>query len=157
MFKPTRWLVGAVVGAAAVTALGAGVVSAKPSGKKDSGVVYAAVTHTVGGTEYIAGEGTDKILGATAITFKAKVSSGAAGTIVATIKPVTLYTSAGELTGTAKVTLTINANGTVSSKGSLTTTKGTGSLRGHSVTATVTGTGTTVAGPYVFHYSGTYK
>lgn len=158
MFKPTRWLVGAVVGAAALSALGAGVVSAKPSGKKDRGTVYAAIARTVGSTEYIAGEGTDKLLGPIAVSFTAKAGSGAPGTVVVSVKPVILYSKTGTLSGTAKVTLVIGTGGAVTiSNGKLTTTKGTGGLKGHSLAATVTGTGKSAFGPYVFNYTGTYK
>ncbi len=159
MFKPTRWLVGVLVGAAALTAFGAGVVSAKPSGKKDSGIVYAAITHVVGGkTEYIAGQGTDKLFGPTAVTFTAKVAAGTPGTVVVTVKPVTIYYKTGTLSGTSTVDLTVNADHTVTiSKGKLSATKGTGGLKGHSVVATVTGSGTGLTGPFIFKYKGTYK
>ncbi|MGI8572412.1 MAG: hypothetical protein ACR2L9_07285 [Solirubrobacteraceae bacterium] len=160
MFKPTRWLAAALVGALALTAIGAGVVSAKPGGKKDRGTIYAAITHQSANKkiDFIAGQGTDKLLGATAVTFSAKVTPGTPGTIPITVNPVVIYYKTGTLSGTSTVDLTVNANNTVTiTKGKLTAKKGTGTLKGHSLVATVTGTGAGVAGPYVFNYTGTYK
>ena len=160
MFKPTRWLAAVLVGAVALTAVGAGVVSAKPGGKKDSGKIYAAITHQSadGKTDFIAGQGTDKLAGATAVTFAAKTSSGKPGTIPITVNPVVIYYKTGTLSGTSTVLETINANGTVTiTNGKLTAKKGTGALKGHSLVATVSGSGTTAAGPFIFNYTGTYK
>ena len=158
MFKPTRWIVGVLVGASALLALGAGVVAAKSSGKKDSGTIYAAITHTVNGIEYIAGGGSDKLFGATAVTFTAKPSSGAPGTVPVSVKPVVIYYKNGTLSGSSSVTLTIGTTGAVTiTAGKIKATKGTGGLKGHSFVGTVTGSGPSVAGPFIFHYTGTYK
>ena len=39
----------------------------------DHGVLYAAVTHTKGSTEYLAGNSSDKVLGSGAVTYTGSV------------------------------------------------------------------------------------
>jgi hypothetical protein len=160
MFKPTRWLAGALVAALALAAFGAGVVGAKPkpSGKPDSGVLYSAITHTVGKTEYIAGNATDKLFGSGAATYNATVGTGSKpGTLSVTAKVIVFYKN-GSLSGTATATITTNTDGTVTfSKGKINLTKGGGAEKGHSLAATFTGSGKAILGPFVFNYKGTYK
>ncbi len=164
MFKPTRRLAGAVIGAAALVAFSAGVVGAKPKpgGKKDSGVIYAAITRTSHGNDYIAGTVSDKLLGAGAVTFPTKVISGPGGKITLTVKPVTSFYKNGSLSGTSTATLTFNAT-SLSISGKISETKGSGAAKGHSLVATFTGVSLAVppasplAGPFKFTYKGTYK
>jgi hypothetical protein len=161
MSKSTRWLTGAVVGAAALIAFSAGVVGAKPKprGKKDTGTVYANLTHTSGSTEYIAADVRDKLLGSGAATFRAKVGVGSKpGTLTATVKPVTVFFKNGSLTGTATVTFTTNPDLSVTVVGGkLVANKGAGGEKRHSLIATFTGSGKTLTGPYVFNYKGRYR
>lgn len=117
-----------------------------------------AETHTSGGVEYIAGDGTDKLFGATAVTYKLNVSANPAGTYKVTSKRVVLYTATGELSGTGSATLIVGAKGSATiTDGKINLTKGTGALKGHSLVGTFTGSGNAVSGTYVFHYKGTYK
>lgn len=161
MFKPTRWVAGVLAGALVLSALSAGVVSAstaKPKGKKDSGTLYAAITHTVGGTEYIAGNISDKVLGQGAATFTATVGTGSTPGTIAVHGKVTAFFKNGSLSGTGSATLTTSASGPVTfTGGKLTLKTGAGLEKGHSFVVTFTGTGGGVTGPYVFHYTGTYK
>jgi len=164
MIKKSRAL-SAMAGVLCVVALAATAATAfaapsktKAKGKADSGTVYAATTHSAGGFEYIAGQGTDKMFGSIASTYKAKVGAGSTvGTVKLTIKPVILFTSTGTLSGTSNATLTVVSTSSATVKGTLDLTKGTGALKGHSFVGTVTGTGDPATGVYVFHYKGTYK
>ncbi|MDQ6821489.1 MAG: hypothetical protein M3076_14335 [Actinomycetota bacterium] len=164
MFKPTRWLAAALVGALALTAIGAGVVSAKPKpkGKHDSGKVYGAITHTNGNMDFIAGSSTDKLLGAGAVTYPSTITASN-GVVHLTVRPVVSWYANGSLSGTAKATLTFTAT-SLTIKGTLTETKGTGALKGHSFVGTFTGYSTNTdtppapgKGPFIFNYTGTYK
>lgn len=140
----------------AATALAA---STKTKGKTDSGTAYAATTHTAGGFSYLAGDNTDKVLGAGAVTFKVKTGTGSKpGTVSLNIKPVQVFTATGSLIGTGSSTLTVvSATSVTITNGKLDLTKGTGAQKGHTLVATFTGTGDPATGTYVFHYKGTYK
>jgi hypothetical protein len=159
MPRLNRWIGGALLTGASLVAFGASSVGAAPSGKHDSGVVYAALTHTVGSTDYIAGNSTDKLFGSGAVTYTTKVGIGSKpGTLKVTVKPVTTFYKNGALSGTATATLVTNSDLTVTiTGGKLNETKGTGAEKGHRFIATFTGTGKSVTGPFVFHYKGTYK
>ena len=162
MTRHTRRSLGAIVGllaAVAAITVGAASVGAKPAGKAERGTVYAATTHTVGGTQYIAGNGTDTVFGADAVTYTVKVASIPTnpGTFTLTVKPVTIWTAAGSLTGTAKATLKVGAMSAVTVTGTIALTKGTGAMKGHSLTGTLTGTGSLSTSEYVFHTKGIYK
>jgi hypothetical protein len=164
MFKQTRAL-SAIVGlicAVALLTVGAtaatGKAKPKKKGKADSGTSYVAITHTTGGFDYAAGNTTDKLFGATAVTYKLKAAPATPGTVAVTAKPVVLYTSTGTLVGTGSATLTVDSKGNATvTNGKLSLTRGTGALKGHSLVATFTGTGSAVTGLYTFHYKGTYK
>ena len=128
---------------------------AKTTAKKDSGTVYAAITRTVGGKEYVAGFSTDKLFGKTATTYITTVRTGTTGTAKVTGKPVTLYTSKGTMTGVGTATLNL-ATGAITG-GKLVFTTGTGALKGHSFKGTFTGTSNIAKGTFVFHYKGLYS
>lgn len=143
----------AVVAAFAVAVPAASAASAG----KDSGTAYVSVTHQEGSTLWVAGDIKDKILGRGAIVYQTKVSAGQqTGSVLVTAKTVTLFTPTGSLTGTGKATQTANPDGSITVTGGVVSlTKGTGSLKGHSLKATF-------SGPfkdniYTFKYSGTYK
>jgi hypothetical protein len=158
MSRSIRWLTAVAVGAAALVVFSAGVVGAKPSGKHDSGTAYAAITHTVGTTEYIAGNSTDKLFGSGAVTYKAKVGVGSKpGTYPVTAKVISFFKN-GSLSGSATGTLTANPDGSVTlSGGKITLKNGAGSQKGHTLVATFTASGKGILGPFVFSYKGTYK
>jgi hypothetical protein len=160
MIKSTRSL-GAIAGAlgtAALFGLGASAFAAASNGRVDTGTSYAALTHTAGGFDYIAGTNSDKLFGACAVTFKLKTNvASTPGTVSVTAKRVVLFTSTGALTGTGSSTVIASANGsTTITNGKLNLNKGSGGQTGHTFVGTFTGTGT-AAGRYVFHYKGTYK
>lgn len=156
----TKRLFAALAAAAMLTSslvLTTGAVASKSKGKADKGVAYFSVVHTANGLEYAAGEGTDKVLGNAAATYTIKAGAGAPGTVKVTIKKVTLYTGTGSLVGTASATLTITGTSEAITDGKLKLTKGFGSLKGHSLIATYTGTGNATTNQYKINYTGTYK
>jgi hypothetical protein len=152
-----RWLI-ALSATAAITALGAATVAAKSTGRPDSGTIYAAVTHTVGNVDYVAGTGTDKVLGSAAVTYSIKIGSSSTPGTLTTSGGVTVFTKTGELVGKTTSTATLNSDGSVTfSKGTVKLTKGYGGQKGHSFIGTFTGSGKTATGPFVFHEQGTYR
>jgi hypothetical protein len=159
MFKKTRALSATAVVVCALLAMGATALAATgKKGKADSGIQHVAITHSSGGFNYSAGDGTDKLLGATAVTYKLKILNSGAGTFKVTAKPVVLYTATGTLRGTGSATVTADAKGNATvTNGKLRLTKGTGAQKGHSFIGTFSGTGSVVTGAYTFHYKGTYK
>lgn len=159
MFKKTRALSTTIAVVCALLAMGATALAATgKKGKADSGLQHVAVTHSSGGFNYSAGDGTDKVLGTTAVTYKLKLTSSKPGTFKVTAKPVVLYTATGTLRGTGSATLTIATGGAATvSNGKLLLLTGTGAQKGHSFVGTFSGSGSAVTGAYTFHYKGTYK
>lgn len=147
----------AVLVLSALLAVGASAVSAHAGSRTDRGSIYAATTHLAGGYSYASGQGTSKLFGPIAITYKIKAQPSAAGTFQLSVKPVVEYTKTGSLSGTATATLVVAADGTSTvTNGKLSLKHGTGSLAGHKLTGTFTGTGNS-AGQYVFTYTDTVK
>jgi hypothetical protein len=147
----------------AVASATAGAIAASGgSARKTSGTAYLGPTaRTAPGLVYYAGFNSDKVLGQGAVTYTIKPTSASSGTITATAKKVTLWTSNGTLTGTGTATLHItnqpkSGDDTVTG-GKLKLTRGTGGQTGHSLVGTFTGAGNIVSGQYVFHYKATYK
>jgi len=161
MTKLTRSLVAAVgaLAALALISVGATAIGATSKGRPDSGVLYVAITHTVGSTEYLAGDATDKIHGSGAVTYTATVGTGSKpGTLKVTVNPVTAFFKDGSLSGKGSATLIVSNNGTVTfTNGKINETHGAGGEKGHSFVATFTGTGKSATGPFVFDFKGTYK
>lgn len=158
--KLTRLTVGAsaAIAVSAASVLAAGSVGAKSAGRPDSGTAYVANTPKQGTYVYAAGYNQDKILGKGSILYVIKATPSKPGTISVKTKSVTLYTATGSLSGTGSATLTTAANGTATvSGGKLNLSQGFGSLKGHSLLATFTGTGSITALSFVFNYKGTYK
>jgi hypothetical protein len=163
MSKGAR-LLSAIVGLLAVIATvgftaAAGSARTHATGKSDSGTAWVAETQKPGNLLYTAGYDQDKVLGAGAILYEIKATPTKNGTIKVAAKTVTLYTATGSLTGTATATLTANTKTGKESVtgGKLNLGKGAGSLKGHSLTATFTGTGSLKTLTFTFHYTGTYK
>jgi hypothetical protein len=145
-------------------ALAIGIVGvaqgAAKKGRKDSGTAYVTVVHQVGKQEIAAGDLKDKLLGPGAIVYQITVSAGPPSVPGASVtikaNKVTLFTSQGSLSGTGQAVQTINADGTGNvQNGSVKLTKGTGGLKGHSLTATFSGPFN--GSFYTFTYKGTYK
>jgi hypothetical protein len=161
MFKPARRLmVGAgLIGTSALVALAPATVGAKTTGRPDSGVLYVAITHTVGSTNYLAGNAADKILGSSAVLYTAKVGTGSTpGTFKVTANPVTVFTKTGSLSGTGSATLIVNTDGTVTfTDGKLTLAKGADGQKGHRFVGTFMGSGKSATGPFVYDYKGIYR
>lgn len=151
-----------LLAASAVIAVTAATVGAKSNGKATSGKLYVAVTPRVkSGIEYVAGEGTDKVLGSIAVTFTIKPLSTSSGKVLAKAIKVTEWASGGTLTGTGSATLNITnapkAGDATATGGVVSLTKGTGTLKGHSISTKFSGSGNIVSGEYTFSYTGTYK
>jgi hypothetical protein len=160
MNRLTRTLgVGAVLLAICGATVFAAVASASASskGKKTSGVVYAALVHTVGKTEYAAGLVSDKVLGKGAVEFALTVGEGTKAGSLKGKGSVTVFTSTGQLQGTDSVTINTTSAGVTFTGGKLDLTKGQGLQKGHSFVGTFTGTAKSIAGPYTFNDKGTYK
>ena len=128
---------------------------AKTTKKKDSGTAYAAIVHTSGSTQDIAGYTVDKLFGRTATTYLTTVSNATTGTLNVTAKRVTLYTPTGTLFGTATATENV-VTGAITN-GKLLLTHGTGAQKGHSFKGTFTGNGDLAKGSFTFNYKGTYS
>jgi hypothetical protein len=161
MTKLTRFraAVIAAVSACAVAGVATSAFGAA-GGVADKGVVFFATTHTAGGTTFAAGNATDKLFGAEAVTYSIKTAPTPTGTVKITVKHGTIWGKAGTLTGTATATLTVTNASTGAStltNGKLKATKGTGAWTGHSLTATFTGSGNVQTGQYKITYKGTYK
>jgi hypothetical protein len=133
--------------------------SARPRPKADHGTAAVATTPlTAGATQYVAGFDADAILGHGAITYViTAIPTSAKGTFSLVAHNVIFYTGTGELSGTATATLTATAGGHATiTGGKLTLTRGRGSLAGHSLRASFSGTGL-LGGGYTFSYHGTYR
>jgi len=145
----------------AVTAAG-GVTSgagARSRAKADHGTAAVATTPlTSGAIQYVAGFDSDAILGHAAISYVIKaVPTSAKGTFSLVARNVVLYDGTGELSGTATAKLTASAGGIATvTAGKLILNSGKGSLAGHKLAASFSGTGH-LGGGYTFTYHGTYR
>jgi len=142
-----------VLGTSALAAAG------KSKGKPDGGPIFFAITHTSGGFEYSAGDGTDRILGPDAVTYKIKPLPTSTGAIKVAIPKTTVWVSNGTLSGTASATLNVtDAKGDATvSNGKFSLTRGTGGQKGHTYTGTFSGKGNVMSGVYAITIKGTYK
>ena len=133
--------------------------TARPRASADRGTAVVATTPlTSGATQYVAGFDSDLMLGHGAITYViTTIPTSAKGTFSLVAHSVILYTGTGELRGSATATLTATAGGQASvTAGKLTLNAGRGSLAGHTLTASFSGTGR-LGGGYTFTYRGTYR
>ncbi len=147
----------ALFAACAFVAISAAGVRAKSEGRADSGTAYTSIVHVSGQLLYAGGYDHDKLFGATRLTYVVTIGSAQPGTSQGTAKTVTLHTRDGALTGTAWGTQTITPSGAAVSQGKLSLTHGSGGQKGHSLTATFTGTYDPNTRVYTFHYKGTYR
>jgi hypothetical protein len=160
MGKSTRLLAitGGALAATAVIAAGAASVGAKSGGRKDSGIVFFAVTHSAHGKQFAAGNSSDKLFGTGAVTYVNTIRPTTTGTIKVTTKPVVLFYKDGTLTGAATSDLTVGQNGAATiTNGKINAAHGTGAQKGHTFVGTFTGTGNATANLFTIKYKGTYK
>ncbi len=149
---------GAMLVVAGVLVVGVGGAGASSAGRADSGTAWVANTPKPGTLVYAAGFNHDAILGNGAVLYEITATGGKPGVFHLTTNHVTMYTAAGSLSGTATATLTQKASGgAVISAGKLKLTKGAGTLKGHSLIATFTGTGSLSSLAFIFKYRGTYN
>src|SRR5205085_713035 len=140
------------VAGVATTAFGAS------HGVADKGVVFFNTTHNAGGKSFAAGNVTDKLFGAEAVTYVIKTRTLTPGTFKVTVKPVTMWGKTGTLTGTATATLTvIDTTHATITNGKFSEANGTGGWTGHSLTAKFSGSGNPTTGQFKLTYKGTYK
>ncbi len=162
MHHGSRLLAAIAAGLMATLALAAVAFGALPSRMvgsgnpihPDSGTVRAATTHTSGQTEYVVGNVSDKVLGTAVISYAIKATSRANGSYHLDGTKVTAYTSTGSLTGTASATLTITTSSNKITNGTIKLTKGFGSLKNDTLTATFTGTDNVAANQLTLTYKG---
>jgi hypothetical protein len=144
---------------ALITAIGlTSGATARPRSKADHGTAAVATTPlTTGATQYVAGFESDAVLGRGAVTYViTAVPTSAKGRFSLVAHDVIFYTGTGELSGTATATLTASAGGHATiTAGRLVLNTGRGSLAGHSLRATFSGTGR-LGGGYTFTYHGSY-
>lgn len=149
---------GALIIALAACGLGSVATSAGAAGgKKTTGVAYVAVTHQVGKILYAAGDTNQTLIGKGAVTYLIKAGLGAKPGTIKIKATVTVFTATGSLSGRVKGTETTASNGSVTFAGTLNLSHGKGAQAGHTLVGTVTGTGTSAVGPFVFHDKGTYR
>ena len=151
--------VAAAVAVFGLLAVSTAAVAAGTTGRTETSTVYAATTQTAGGYDIAAGQAKDKLFGHVAITYRIKViPAGTTGTLHLISKPVIEYTATGSILGSATATLTLGPNGAETiSNGKFSLTHGAGSLRGHTITGTFTGTGNSTTNRLVLHTKSTYK
>jgi hypothetical protein len=141
------------VGAAGVS----GATAAAPKARKTTNTAYASIVRQEGSRLIAAGYFVDKVLGKGAVIYRVQAAAGdQPATTIVTADPVTLYTAKGTLTGTGSATNTNNPDGTATiSAGKLNLTKGTGSLKGHTLVGTFTGT--FANNVFTFNTTATYR
>jgi hypothetical protein len=152
--------IGGVLAAVALLVLGTSALAATAKGgKPDSSKLHLAITHAAGGFNYTAGDGTDKILGPVAVTYKLKPIAMRNGSIKVNVPKARLWVSNGTLSGTASANLTVtDSKGDAKlTNGKFSLGKGTGGQSGHSEVGTFTGTGNVNGGVYTLVTKGTYK
>jgi hypothetical protein len=157
-----RWL-GASVGLAGALALAGSSIAgaASNAGKAEHGTVFFALTHTVGKTNFAAGDATDSLFGAGAVVYQLHILTTTTGKIAIKIPKVTVFYSTGAATGSASATLTVTnkpkAGDATVTGGVLKLTKGTGTHQGHSFAGTFSGKGNITSDSYTIQYKGMYK
>jgi hypothetical protein len=164
MSKRSRLLVVTASAALTAAALLAGPSAARMVGStgaasahavvKTHGRAYVSITHANAGISYGAGNVYDSILHTGAVTYKIKLTPQSNGTLKLNSSGVTLYAPRGSLVGTATATVTLAGTSETISDGKLKLTKGYGSLKNDSLTATFTGTGDLSANVLTYTYKG---
>ena len=157
-----RWLVASIGVLGALALAGSSLAgAASKAGKAEHGTVYFALTHTVGKTNFAAGDATDSLFGAGAVVYQLHILTTATGTISIKIPKVTVFYSTGSATGSATATLTVTnkpkAGDATVTDGVLKLTKGAGAHQGHTFAGTFSGNGNITSDSYTIHYKGTYK
>jgi hypothetical protein len=139
--------------------LGAAGVVARTNAhaRADSGTAYASTNRVVGKIGYGSATNSDKILGASAVTFKYTLTSQGGGKFKLNSTRTVLYTPKGALKGTLSATVTLAGTTETFTNGKLNLTTGTGSQKGHSLVGTFTGSGSETDNQFKITYKGKYK
>jgi hypothetical protein len=163
MSRFSRRRLAAIVGVLGALALAGSSVAGAASkpGKAEHGTVYFALTHTVGKTNFAAGDATDSLFGASAVVYQLHILTTTTGKISIKIPKVTVFYATGSATGSATATLTVTnkpkAGDATVTDGILKLTKGAGAQQGHTFAGTFSGQGNITSDSYTIHYKGTYK
>jgi hypothetical protein len=157
-----RWLVASVGVLGALAFAGSSLAGAASKvGKAEHGTVHFALTHTVGKTNFAAGDATDSLFGASAVVYQLHLLTTTTGTISIKIPKVTVFYTTGSATGSATATLTVTnqpkAGDATVTGGVLKLTKGFGAHQGHTFAGTFSGKGNITSDSYTIQYKGTYK
>ena len=157
-----RWLVASVGVLGALALAGSSLAGAASKvGKAEHGTVHFALTHTIGKTNFAAGDATDSLFGVGAVVYQLHILTTTTGTISIKIPKVTVFYSTGSATGSATATLTVtnhpNAGDATVTGGVLKLTKGFGAHQGHTFVGTFSGKGNISSDSYTIQYKGTYK
>ena len=158
-FTRTLCVLVALLVVSAAIAVTAGATSKPARASPTSGIVYAALVHTVGKTEYAAGLVTDKVLGKGAVEFALNGRRGqqSPGSLHGTGTRHRVHVAPGSCPAPTRVTINTTSTGVTFTNGKLDLTQGQGAQKGHSIVGTFTGTAKSIAGPYTFNDKGTYK
>jgi hypothetical protein len=150
--------------AATILTLSAGVListaagaTGATAGRRTTGIAYVAVTHQVGKILYAAGNTSQTLVGKGAVTYKIQAGLGNKPGTLKVKATVTVFAATGSLSGVVKGIETTASNGSVTFAGTLDLNHGRGGQAGHSLVGTVTGTGQSATGPFVFHDKGIYR
>lgn len=157
-----RWRVASVGVLGALALTGSSIAgAASKMGKTEHGTVYFALTHTVGKTNFAAGDATDSLFGSGAVVYQLHILTTTTGKIRIKIPKVTVFYSTGSATGSATATLTVTnqpkAGDATVTDGALKLTKGLGTHQGHTFVGTFSGKGNITTDSYTIRYKGTYK
>jgi hypothetical protein len=149
----------ALCAAATLIGLAAAGVAARPTraGRSDSGTAYVSTNRTVGKTSWGSGVNSDKRLGSGAITFKYTLTPQAGGSLQLNGKRSVMYTRTGSIAGTITALITVKGTAETITDGKIRLTHGAGSLKGHSLVGTFSGSGSATANQFTIHYKGTFK
>jgi hypothetical protein len=135
--------------------------AASKAGKAEHGTVYFALTHTVGNTNFAAGDATDSLFGPSAVVYQLHILTTTTGKISIKIPKVMVFYSTGSATGSATATLTVTntpkAGDATVTDGILKLTKGVGAQQGHTFAGTFSGQGNITSDSYTIRYKGIYK
>ena len=153
-------ILAAVLGLSAV-AVGSVGAATKTKTKSDKGTAFIGETRTTGSgsntVHYEAGNISDKVLGAGAVTFNTKISVRN-GVVHFRTNSLTFWTKNGSLSGTASADINATSPTTATvTNGKVNLTHGTGALKGHSLVGKFSGKGNPTTTEYSFQYTGTYK
>lgn len=158
----TRRITAAVVALCATgTLIGVGAAGvgarSRAAGKADSGTLYLSTNRSSGSIGYASGTNSDKLFGESALTSKYTLTHTTGATFKLSSSHTIMWTKTGSLEGTLSATVTLAGTTETFKNGKLDLSNGTGSLKGHSLVGTFTGSGNSSANQFKFTYKATYK